>query len=99
MVDNASSEGSIELIKSRFHRVRLIQNPRNDMTAEVSNVGARKEGGVHSFLSDDMEVNSDFLTYLIEVADRSKNIEICTCRMKRITEKGEKLNEIECRGR
>jgi GT2 family glycosyltransferase len=45
-----------------------------------------------------MEVNADFLSRLMEVARSSQDVGICTCKMKRITEKGEKLNEIDSVG-
>lgn len=99
LVDNASKDGSVGLVSSRFPQVRIIENSKNDGTAEGSNVGARQAKGDYVlWLSNDMELNPDFLTCLIELAQSSDDIGICTCKMKRITEKGEKLNEIDSIG-
>lgn len=99
LVDNASHDGSAEFVKSKFPSVRIVLNPNNDGTAEGSNVGARHAKGDYIlWLSNDMEVNTDFLTRLMEVAVSSPDIGICTCKMKRITETGNKLNEIDSVG-
>ena len=93
IVDNASSDGSIEFIKSKYPNCKLVINNENFGTAEGSNIGARQTKGEYVFwLSNDMELEPKMLNYMIEKAESDKSIGICTCKMRRITQggKGEK---------
>jgi len=99
LVDNASKDNSVNTVKKEFPNVNIIQNNKNDGTAEGSNIGLSiAKGDYILWLSNDMELEPDFLTNLINLANSSKDIGVCTCKMKRITEKGEKLNEIDSVG-
>lgn len=99
VVDNASNDRSPEIIKTKFPQVKLIQCSKNEGTAEGSNIGARCSKGEYIlWLSNDMELDRQFLTRLIELAESSPDIGICTCKMKRILPNGEKLNIIDSVG-
>lgn len=99
LVDNASKDNSVNIVKKLFPKVKIIQNTKNDGTAEGSNVGlSLAKGEFILWLSNDMEIEPDFLNQLVELANSSKNIGICTCKMKRITENFEKLNQIDSVG-
>jgi len=66
-VDNASTDGSNELVRSRYPDVELIENESNLMFAEGNNVGIRRalERGARYILllNNDTEVESDFLAF------------------------------------
>ena len=96
IVDNASTDGSVEFINQRYPQYKVIQNKENFGTAEGSNIGARQARGDYIFwLSNDMELEPYMLNYMIEKAESDKKIGICTCKMRRITAEGERLNIID----
>lgn len=96
IVDNASSDGSVEFIRKEYPQFKIIKNNDNFGTAQGSNIGARKAKGDYIFwISNDMELEPMMLNYLIEKAQGDKKIGICTCKMRRITEQGEHLNIID----
>lgn len=99
IVDNASTDGSAEFIKKEYPEFRVIENKENFGTAEGSNIGARQAKGDYIFwLSNDMELEPLMLNYMIEKSESDKKIGICTCKMRRITEEGNKLNIIDSVG-
>lgn len=61
IVDNASKDGSVEMIRSRFPDVYLIENSDNLGFGKANNLGISKSSGKYVFL-----LNSD--TYLISNA-------------------------------
>src|SRR5579862_9299694 len=52
VVDNASSDGSPELVENSFPRVRLIRNSTNLGFARGNNLGIRSSGGRYLCLVD-----------------------------------------------
>lgn len=84
VVDNASNDGSVELLAQQFPDVRVVQNEDNYGTAEGSNIGARHARGEYIFwISNDMEVEPAMLDSMIETAESDSTIGICTCKMRR----------------
>ena len=99
VVDNASMDGSAEFVEAHFPEVKVVRSAENLGTAEGSNLGARHAHGEYIFwVSNDMELAPDLLDYLIETAESDPKIGICTCKMRRITAEGEKLNIIDSVG-
>jgi hypothetical protein len=99
IVDNASSDGSVEFVKKQFPQFKVIENKENFGTAQGSNIGAREAKGDYIFwLSNDMELEPLMLNYMIQKAKSDEKIGICTCKMRRITEQGDKLNIIDSVG-
>ena len=67
VVDNASIDGSAELIRERFHRVKLIQAERNLGFGGGSNLGiASAQNRIAILLNNDMRVSRDFLQPLLD---------------------------------
>lgn len=58
VVDNASSDGSTELVKKTFPRVKLICNSNNLGFAKANNIGINHSQGQYLFL-----INSDVVVY------------------------------------
>lgn len=99
VVDNASTDDSVKFLKEYYHQFKIIQADNNYGTAEGSNIGAKYAKGEYIFfISNDMELDKDILNYMIERMENEPDIGICTCKMKRITETGEKLNIIDSAG-
>ncbi|MCM8774342.1 MAG: glycosyltransferase family 2 protein [Candidatus Omnitrophica bacterium] len=99
LVDNASTDGSIEFLKNNYPKFKIIRVDKNYGTAEGGNIGARYAKGEYLFfISNDMELDKYILNYMIERMDEDKCIGICTCKMKRINESGEKINIIDSVG-
>ena len=83
VVDNGSSDGSVEMIKSitgikSTTGIKLIENKENLGYAEGNNVGIRyalKNGADYvCLLNNDTRISPDFLIQLIEIADSEKEI-------------------------
>lgn len=66
VVDNGSSDGSVQLIQASYKWVKLIQNTRNEGFAKPSNDGARAATSPFvAFINNDMRVQRDWLKELV----------------------------------
>lgn len=67
LVDNASSDGSVELMRARFPSVRIVENPENLGFAAGNNAGAQAATGDYvAFLNNDTRVDPQWLRELIQ---------------------------------
>jgi GT2 family glycosyltransferase len=67
VLDNASSDGSVEFVRSRYPRVRIVQSDTNLGFAAGNNLGARQANTRYVvFLNNDMRVDSRFAKGLFE---------------------------------
>jgi hypothetical protein len=73
VVDNASSDGSIELIRSSYPQVQILVNERNLGFSEGNNVGIRealtKNAEYIALLNPDTKVEPEWLQELIAVGE------------------------------
>jgi GT2 family glycosyltransferase len=80
MVDNASSDGTVESVKENFTTVKIIANSENLRFAGGNNVGIeyalQNKADYILLLNNDTIVDPDFLDRLIEVAASDKRIGI-----------------------
>lgn len=78
VVDNASTDGSPEMVKHTFESVKLIRNKRNLGYTGGNNVGIKfalmKGADYVLLLNDDVVVDRNFLIELVKVAERDPNI-------------------------
>jgi len=66
VVDNASSDGSSEMVKKDFPEALLVVNKKNLGYSGGNNIGIRKSTGDYIFiLNNDTEVSKDFLDPLV----------------------------------
>jgi GT2 family glycosyltransferase len=66
LVDNASSDGSVEFIQSHYPQVRVVRSPENVGFAAGNNLGAREATGQYViFLNNDMRVDRRFVKGLV----------------------------------
>jgi glycosyltransferase involved in cell wall biosynthesis len=75
VVDDASTDGSAELVRARYPGVRLIQTPANLGFAGAANLGAREARGKWVvFLNADTRLVPDWLEHLLAVAESDARI-------------------------
>ena len=74
IVDNASSDNSIEIIEKQFPQANLIKNKANLGYAEACNIGAVQAKNEYLiFLNNDTEVSDNWITPLINTLN-NKNV-------------------------
>ena len=82
VVDNASTDGSVAMVRQRFSRVEVIENDRNLGFAGGMNVGLRHaQGGIIVLLNQDTEVREDWLEWLVEAMESDERIGIVGCKL------------------
>ncbi|MGB6120559.1 MAG: glycosyltransferase family 2 protein, partial [Bacteroidota bacterium] len=71
LVDNGSTDGSVELAQTRFPSVRIVESERNLGFAEGNNAGfAQANGEYVALLNNDTVVEENWLSTLV---DRIRN--------------------------
>ena len=82
VVDNASTDGSIEFIKKNFSWVAVIEASENFGTAEGSNVGARhSEGECIVLMSNDIRVDKYCIENLVKTMEDEPKVGICSSKL------------------
>ena len=75
VVDNGSTDGSQEMIKSKFPKVRLIENKRNVGFAGGNNIGIRASSGDYVFLlNNDTLVTKNWMGKMVGVMESDEKI-------------------------
>ena len=78
VVDNNSTDGSIEMLQKFFPEIKLIKNPKNYGFPKGNNIGIRealKHGTDYVLiLNNDTEVTENWLKSMIEIADSNERI-------------------------
>ena len=75
VVDNASSDGSVERVEELFPEVRLIRNSENLGFARASNLGvAVSRGRYLCFINSDVEVRNDCVTRLVTFCEGNPEV-------------------------
>ncbi len=75
LVDNASTDGSAELVKENYPRVRIIQNSENAGFARANNLGAKAAGGDYLVLLNyDTAVEKGWLGALLAPMEQDPTI-------------------------
>lgn len=75
VIDNASRDGSAELVRKRFPHVRLVENKSNVGYAAANNQGIRTARGRHVlFLNPDTRVEKGALDHMISYLEREEDV-------------------------
>jgi len=75
LIDDASTDNSVEYIKKYFNRVILIENKKHVGFAIANNQGIRKSKGKYVLLlNNDTKVTKNFLFPLVEDLEKNKTI-------------------------
>lgn len=82
LTDNASRDGSVEMVKCNFPQVKLIENDENLGFSKANNQAIRISKGKYVLLlnSDTLILNNDF-DEVIKFMDKNKDIGILGCRI------------------
>jgi GT2 family glycosyltransferase len=81
-VDNASIDGSVEYVKEKFPKAKIIINKENLGFAEGNNIGIRASKGKYVVaLNNDTTVEPHWLEELIKAAERDEKIGICASKI------------------
>ena len=82
LVDNASTDNSVDIVKSNYPWVRIVSNDRNLGYTGGNNVGARVANGKYIFfLNQDTEIDCRCLDNLVNVIEKDDKIGICGCKI------------------
>lgn len=79
VVDNASTDGSLQIVRDRFPEYRIVALDTNVGFAAGNNAGARGASVPYLvFLNNDTEVEQGWLSALIAVAERDPSVGLVT---------------------
>lgn len=82
VVDNASDDGSIELVRKKFPHVQLIVNEENLGFARANNIALAKARGRYILLiNPDTVVQEDTLTTMIDFFEERPNVGAAGCKI------------------
>ncbi|RIA10349.1 GT2 family glycosyltransferase [Flavobacteriaceae bacterium MAR_2010_72] len=82
VVDNASSDGSCDMVKSLFPEVILLEGDINDGFSKANNKGVKiAKGKIICILNPDTVVAEDTFTILLNFAKLQSNLGILGCRL------------------
>ena len=82
VIDNASFDGSVEMVKNNFSQVKLVINKKNLGYAKANNKGIRKARGRYILLlNSDTLLNKTTIFKMIKFMDENKKYIAATCRI------------------
>ena len=80
VVDNASSDGSVEMVRNEFPEVKLIASDKNLGFAKANNLAIKKSSGRYLlFLNPDTTVPSETLPEMVKFMGENPRIGAATC--------------------
>lgn len=83
MVDNGSSDGSVELVKEKFPQVKVVQLKSNQGFADGNNRGIRQAEGNYLFiLNNDTELDKNCILEMVKVAESKPDAAAIAPKMK-----------------
>lgn len=101
LVDNASTDGSVELIEKEYgHVVTIVRNPKNLGFAEGVNTGIRNSRGEFiALLNSDATVKNNWLEQLVRKMQSSESLGMCACKVYLADREGilDNTGELFCR--
>jgi GT2 family glycosyltransferase len=82
LVDNASTDGSVEFVESNFPMVKIIRNGKNRGFAAANNVAMRQATGEYVLLlNPDTEILERAIEKTVEFMDGKPNIGVVGCKL------------------
>lgn len=75
VIDNASTDDSVNFLRSHFPEVKIVQNPSNTGFAGGYNEGLKKiDADIYCLLNSDVEVTENWLNPVLELFEKNQNI-------------------------
>lgn len=82
VVDNASSDGTSDLIKEKFPDVIFIQNKKNVGFSTANNIGLRRARGKYFLLlNSDTEVSEGSIEKVKQFMEKHPDVGVATCKL------------------
>jgi GT2 family glycosyltransferase len=82
VVDNGSTDGSVEFVKSSFPSVRVVALEKNHGFGEGNNIGVQNAAGdIVVLLNNDMVVDRNFLSPLLEAFETEVGLFAAACQI------------------
>jgi len=82
VVDNASVDGSVQMIRSHFPQINLIENKKNIGFSAANNIALKKASGEYLvLLNPDTVVQEDTFTGLIAFMEKTPDAGAATCKI------------------
>jgi GT2 family glycosyltransferase len=89
MVDNASTDGSVDFMKIHYPEVLVIQNSHNYMFARGNNEGIKvARGEIIGLVNNDVEVAADFLNPIVKAFRELSELAACQPKVRDLTKPG-----------
>jgi len=99
MVDNGSSDGSVEYVRNHFPRVKIVQNSVNLGAVIGYNIGiANSKGKYIAILNNDIEVDRDWLIECVKAMEKDSKIGVCDSKYLNYYERS-RLDSVSAAGR
>jgi GT2 family glycosyltransferase len=81
LVDNASKDGSVQMVKKEFPKVKVVANKTNKLYIKGHNQNLRRvKGRYFLILNEDVELTSGCLEKMVTFMDRDPQIGLASCR-------------------
>jgi GT2 family glycosyltransferase len=94
VVDNASKDGSVQMVAAEFPKVNLIASNQNLGFAKANNLGLEQATGKYVlFMNPDMELKENSFKILIDWLNQNPQIDMATCQL--IYPDGSRQNNIK----
>jgi len=82
LVDNASNDGTVGMLKKKYSEVKVLVNQKNIGFAAANNKGMRNaKGRLVLLLNSDTQIEKDTLVKMIEFIDKNSRYQAATCRV------------------
>ncbi len=82
VVDNGSSDGTVELVSQKFPHVKIIKNEKNFGFASPNNMAAKiSTGEFLLFLNPDMRIEAGSLDKIVDWMKSHINVGLASCRL------------------
>jgi GT2 family glycosyltransferase len=89
VADNASSDDSVDFLKTHYPEIRIIRNPSNGGFAQGYNLALRQvEAEYYVLLNSDIEVTANWIKPVIELMDSDHQIAACQPKIRSYMEPG-----------
>ena len=90
LVDNASTDGSIELVKETFadHRIKIIRNETDRDFVGANNIGISNSSGDYLvLLSNDTQVKKDWLNEIVSIFEKDNSVGVIQIKLLKLDDK------------
>jgi|GEM_PF-195541 len=75
MIDNGSTDKSVEMVRSHFPEVKVVQFPKNQGFAFAANAGIKIATGDYiAFLNNDAKADPDWVQYMVQALEENDQV-------------------------